>query len=101
MVWPFSFLAHYHRMYFTYVLYSEKHNRFYIGMSADVEKRLTEHNAGKTKSTKGYMPWALLFIEEFKTRNEAREREVYLKSGAGREYVRSYFDKLQSSSLDH
>jgi putative endonuclease len=80
-------------MYFTYVLYSKSHNRFYAGMSADISKRVAEHNAGKTKSTKGYRPWELLFAEEFSTRIEARERELYLKTGAGREYVQSYFEK--------
>jgi len=83
-------------MYYTYVLYSENHNRFYIGMSTDVEKRLSEHNSGKTKSTKGYRPWVVLFIDEFETRAEAREREVYLKSGIGREYVNAFLKKYHN-----
>lgn len=72
-------------MYFSYVLYSELHQRFYTGMTSDVQQRLAEHNAGKTKSTKGYL---ILFTEEFETRSEARARKVYLKSGVGREFVR-------------
>lgn len=56
-------------------------------MSQDVAKRLNQHNAGATKSTKGYRPYVLLHIEEFKTRQEARNREKYLKSGMGRSWI--------------
>ncbi len=57
-------------------------------MSENVEIRLNQHNSGKTKSTKGYKPWKLLFFEEFETRQEARKREKYLKSGIGKEYIK-------------
>lgn len=57
-------------------------------MTSNVNNRLEEHNSGKTKSTKGYRPWILVFYEEYLTRQEAREREKYLKSGVGREYVK-------------
>jgi len=86
-------------MYYTYVLYSEAHNRFYIGMCGDVEKRLTEHNNGKTKSTKGYRPWIIVFTEEHETRIKARERDVYLKPSIGREYIRQYLEKKHSRNL--
>ena len=42
--------------YFVYVLESEIDGRLYKGQTSDIEKRLTEHNSGKTKSTKGYKP---------------------------------------------
>ena len=60
----------------------------YIGMSQDVSKRLLQHNAGKTRSTKAYAPWRLIHTEEFETREEARSREVYLKSGFGRTWIK-------------
>jgi putative endonuclease len=68
-------------MFYVYVLISEKHNRHYIGMTNDVERRLAEHNVGKTKSTSYYAPWKILFRESFNTREDARNREKYLKSG--------------------
>ena len=74
--------------YFTYVLLSEKDGRMYKGMTCDVEKRLKEHNAGYTKSTKGFAPWILFYKEEFNTMNEAREREKFLKTGVGREFFK-------------
>ncbi len=75
-------------MYFVYVLRSESYNRFYIGMTGDIERRIKEHNSGKTKSTKGYRPWKLFFYEKYPSRKEAREREKYLKSGVGREFIK-------------
>ncbi len=76
-------------MFFVYVIVSEsKGLRFYVGMSENVEKRLKEHNSGKTKSTKSYTPWKLFFTESFATRLEAREREKYLKSGSGKEKIK-------------
>lgn len=75
-------------MHFVYVLRSEVDGKFNVGMSTDVQKRLKEHNAGKTKSTKGYTPWILFFFEELETRDNARTREIYLKSGVGREFIK-------------
>ena len=75
-------------MFFVYVLKSEKHYRFYVGMTQNLDKRIQEHNSGKTKSTKGFKPWNLFFFEEFDSRKEARNREKYLKSGIGREFIK-------------
>ncbi|HLR38050.1 MAG TPA: GIY-YIG nuclease family protein [Chitinophagaceae bacterium] len=74
--------------YFVYVLRSENYNRFYTGMTDNVARRIKEHNSGKTKSTKGYRPWKLFFYEKYSSRKEAREREKYLKSGVGREFIK-------------
>ncbi len=76
-------------MFFVYAIKSEKDGRIYVGMSADAEARLKEHNAGKTKSTKGYTPWRLIYKEEVINRVEARKREIHLKSGIGKEFLKS------------
>ncbi|MGN6494663.1 MAG: GIY-YIG nuclease family protein [Agriterribacter sp.] len=57
-------------------------------LTSNVENRLKEHNSRKTKSTKAYVPWELCFFEKLNTRVEARQREVYLKSGIGKEYIK-------------
>ena len=72
-----------------YAIISQADNRIYVGMSEDYSRRLSEHNSGKTRSTKGYRPWRLLYKEEVTTRIEARKREKYLKSGAGKEFLKS------------
>ncbi len=61
---------------------------FYVGMTENVEARLVRHNRGDNRSTKSHRPWVLFFFEVFPTRDEARKREVYLKSGIGKEFIK-------------
>ncbi len=75
-------------MVYVYVIKSKVANRLYVGMSENVEKRLIEHNKGITQSTKPYRPWDLVFFEELNNRMEARQREKYLKSGVGKEFIK-------------
>ncbi|WP_179010137.1 GIY-YIG nuclease family protein [Winogradskyella forsetii] len=73
-------------MFTVYIIYSIKFDKYYIGMSSDTVIRLKAHNAGHVKSTKPYRPWKYIYQEEHKTRIEARNREKYLKSAAGRRW---------------
>ncbi len=50
--------------------------------------RVKSHNSGKTKSTKSGKPWKLIYQEYFKNYTEARKREIFLKSGQGRKYIK-------------
>lgn len=75
-------------MYLTYVLYSKKYDKIYIGQTNNVERRLVEHNSGKHRFTKRYIPWSVVHTEKFNTRSEAMKRERQLKSHQGRKYVR-------------
>ena len=70
-------------MYFVYVLKSLKQKRYYIGHTKDLAKRLKEHNAGKTKSTKGYVPWQLVYSEKYETKSESYIREQEIKKYKG------------------
>jgi putative endonuclease len=74
--------------YFVYAIKSEIDGRFYVGFSLDVIKRLNEHNSGKTKSTKGFRPWKIIFTQNCNTRAEARQLEKYYKSGIGKEKLK-------------
>lgn len=76
-----------------YVLQSLKDNRTYIGSTNDFSRRLKQHNSGQVKSTKHRTPFNVLFTEEFKTLREARKREIWWKSGAGRRKLKEYFEK--------
>ena len=73
-------------LHYVYVLYSSKYNRFYVGMTTNLENRLFEHNIGKSQSTLPYRPWKIVHNEVFETRINARKREKYLKSAAGRRW---------------
>ena len=67
-------------MFTVYILKSIKNSRFYIGHTADLRKRLIEHNSGKTRSTKAYAPWEIVYTEDFGTKSEAYRREMEIKS---------------------
>ena len=75
--------------YCLYILKSVKFERYNIRTSSNVEKRLKEHNTGKSKSTRPYRPWILIYIEEFSEKNQAYKREYYLKQPVG------YLEKLK------
>jgi putative endonuclease len=79
----------YNTMYFVYVLKSHVDGRLYKGMTKNIETRIYEHNTGKNKSTRPYRPWILVYSKEFETREEARKHEKWLKSGIGREFLKS------------
>jgi putative endonuclease len=74
--------------FFVYAIKSLIDNRIYVGMTENPERRLTEHNQGRTKSTKGYKPWVLIFKEEVETTEEAGRLEKYYKSGCGKEILK-------------
>ncbi|OGE08326.1 hypothetical protein A3A60_03970 [Candidatus Curtissbacteria bacterium RIFCSPLOWO2_01_FULL_42_26] len=78
----------------TYVLQSLKDNRTYVGSTNDFEKRLALHNSGRVTSTKHRIPFKIIFTEEFETIQEAKKREQYYKSGAGRRKLKQFFEKL-------
>lgn len=70
--------------YFVYVLISLKDNKFYIGFTHNIENRLDEHNSGNVESTRNRQPLKLIFYEYFENEEDAKAREVFLKSGFGR-----------------
>ncbi len=70
---------------YVYILHSERLQRYYVGSTEDVQRRLQEHNAGKSHSTRGGVPWELVRVEEFGTRAEAMRQEHRIKGrGIGR-----------------
>jgi putative endonuclease len=75
-------------MFFTYILYTSKFDRIYIGQTSNIRNRIDRHNSGKVKSTKAYIPWKLVHYEKFETRSQAMKREKELKSHKGRDYIR-------------
>ena len=73
--------------YYVYVLRSDVDGRLYKGHTTRLEERIGEHNFGKTSSTKGYRPWKLVYFEKLDSLKDAVDRERFLKSGAGREFL--------------
>ena len=73
-------------MHTVYILVSTiKSSWSYVGSTGDFERRHNDHKYGKVKSTKGFRPLEVIYTEEQKNRETAYQRELYLKSGIGRE----------------
>lgn len=72
-------------MYEVYVLKSIDINWYYVGMTKNKEKRITQHNNGYVQSTKPYKPFKLVFVKTFINRAEARNFEKYLKIRSNKE----------------
>ncbi len=76
-------------MIVVYAISSVERNYIYVGMTDNLERRLAEHNTGENRSTKAYRPFALIYQETSIDRITARKREKYLKSGVGKEFLKS------------
>ncbi len=71
-----------------YVLRSISDGRRYVGMTYQpLDERLQRHNRKHVRSTKSHAPFEMIHSEKCDNRAEARKRERYLKSGAGREWL--------------
>jgi putative endonuclease len=73
---------------FVYVLKSLKDGKKYVGISANPQDRIRQHNRGEVKSTKGRRPFEIVYHEEVDSAKEARKKEKYLKSAAGRRFLK-------------
>jgi len=71
-----------------YLLYSEKHDKTYIGYTSSLIQRFYSHNelANKGYTTK-YRPWKVVYIEVYCSKTAAIKRENWLKSGNGRKFI--------------
>ncbi len=76
-------------MYYVYIPLSEKDGDFYTGFTNDLRRRLEEHNSGKVESTLKRKPLKLIYYEACVSKDDARSRERYLKSGMGKKYLRN------------
>ncbi|MBL7729312.1 MAG: GIY-YIG nuclease family protein [Dinghuibacter sp.] len=72
-----------------YAIFSELNGNIYVGMAIDPDRRLKEHNSGKSNFTKKFRPWKTIYREIHKDWATARTREKYFKTGIGKEFLRS------------
>jgi putative endonuclease len=77
-----------HPKYAVYVLFSLKDELFYIGYTANFTRRMSEHAAGKSKSTASRRPFVPVLCEYYLNRKDAMRRELYFKTTAGKRVIR-------------
>ena len=86
-------LFYFYLMVNVYVLFSLKDQATYVGMAIDELARLKAHNSGKNRYTKAHIPWTIVYTEQFPDWISARVREKYLKSTAGKKWLKKHFDQ--------
>jgi len=82
-------------MFTVYILRSLKDNRAYVGYTSNFERRFKQHNSGQVKATKHRIPFQLLFKEDYAVDRDAKKRELWWKSGAGRRKLKVYFKNFE------
>jgi putative endonuclease len=76
-------------MYFVYSIQSENNpDRYYVGLTTNVKKRLAEHNSGKSIYTNKFRPWKLVSYTAFIDKFRAEKFEAYLKTSSGRAFAK-------------
>jgi len=76
---------------FVYIIYSEKRSRYYVGQTADINKRLKRHNFGIVPSTKSGVPWELVLQVEVLSRSEAMVLERKIKKRGAKRFLDNHF----------
>ena len=75
-----------------YLIRSVSHpSKTYVGSTEDLERRLNEHNQGKSEYTARFLPWTLEVVIQFKDSSKADHFEAYLKSGSGHAFAQRHF----------
>jgi putative endonuclease len=74
-------------LFFVYIIFSPGLDKFYVGYTGNLEKRLMEHNTGVSTYTSKSADWELKWVKEFSSREEAMIEEKRIKSKKSRKYI--------------
>ncbi|MCL1785911.1 MAG: GIY-YIG nuclease family protein [Alphaproteobacteria bacterium] len=75
-------------MFYVYLIQSDNFpEQRYVGYTADLQKRLNDHNSGSSFHTNKYKPWKLVTYLGFYNEQSALEFEKYLKTGSGQAFA--------------
>lgn len=76
-------------MYYVYVLENQNDKSLYIGFTDNIQRRVFEHQNGKGgRTTKLKKDWKLIYFEGYLLKEDALDREKFLKGGSGRKYLK-------------
>ena len=74
-------------MYYVYIIYSGKRDRYYVGSCGDIEARLRRHNTNHRGYTGGVGDWALVYSESYADKSAAQFREREIKRWKSRKRI--------------
>jgi len=66
-------------------------NKRYTGVSADLQERLKQHNAGKSPHPAKHRPWQPIVVIRFEDDAKAEAFKRYLKFGSGHAFAARHF----------
>jgi len=80
--------------HYVYILYSVHCDKYYVGHSEDLDRRLKEHNSGRGgKYTARCKPWELLYSEIHESKSLAVNRELEIKRKKSRKYIEGLIEE--------
>ena len=80
-------------MWKVYIIYSNKADCYYTGITDDIEWRLERHNQGWGRFTKRGIPWKVVYTEDFPNKPDALKREREIKARKSKKYIESLIKK--------
>ena len=86
-------------MYYIYVLYSSLLDRYYVGQTEDLERRLRFHQEGESPYTSRASDWKLMYTETFSDRTLTIKRELEIKRKKSRKYIEWLLQSASSRPL--
>ncbi|MDA0195631.1 MAG: GIY-YIG nuclease family protein [Bacteroidetes bacterium] len=81
--------------FYCYIIYSDQLDKYYIGESEDVEKRIVEHNGAHYKGafTSQVNDWKLFWSYQLTSRADARKLETFIKNMKSRSFIQKLASK--------
>ena len=83
-------------MFITYILYSPSRDRYYVGSTSNIEKRLAKHNTNHKGFTGKAGDWGVVYVEAFDSREQALAREKKIKSWKSRKMIEKLIETAGS-----
>ena len=80
---------------FVYILKASRTGKRYVGITVDLDRRISQHNANWSRATRGQGPWKLLYSETCEDYVSARKRERFFKSGPGHAFLKVYLEGVR------
>ncbi|MFA4818233.1 MAG: GIY-YIG nuclease family protein [Patescibacteria group bacterium] len=80
-------------MFYVYILKSLQDGELYTGFTNNLRKRFVKHQTGKVFSTQNSRPFRLIYYEACLAKEDAQNRERFLKTGWGRNFIKKRLEK--------
>ncbi len=83
-------------MYTIYWIINENFTKTYIGFTNDIKLRIHYHKSNKVRTSENFGKFRIFALEKVNALEDARNREKYWKSCAGRKKLKIYFKKIKN-----